>query len=312
MNTKKRILVTGGKGLVGSAIEAVSLEYQNIDFLFSNKDEFDLTNENDVKKLFKLFRPTHVIHTAAFVGGIGRNLANPAGQYYKNILINSFVTHYSYLNGIKNLVSFSSVCAFPENVKIMNENEIHNGSPHKSYFSYAYSKRLVDVQNSAYNKEYGTKYITLIPGNIYGKRDNFNLEFGHVVPSLIHKCFLAKQKQSNFNIWGDGSVFREFIYSEDIAKIAIELVLNELEIPTCIIASGNEELRIKDVVKYICDAFDYHKINWQKEKPNGQFRRQTEKKIFESIFPEFNFTSFESGIEKTVNWFNLNYPNIRK
>ena len=311
MKNQKRILVTGGNGLVGSAISQVSSNYPDVEFIFTNRTECDLTNELQVKNLYEKINPSHVIHTAAFVGGIGRNLANPAGQYYKNILMNSFVTHYAYSYGINRLISFSSICAFPENINIMSEEKLHDGAPHPSYFSYAYSKRLVDVQNQAYNKEYNTKYITLIPGNIYGKRDNFNLDYGHVIPSLIHKCYLAKLNKSYFNIWGDGSVFREFIYSEDIAKIAIELVLNEQETPTCIIASGQEELRIKDVVYSICDAFDYHKINWEIEKPMGQFKRSTNTKLLNTIFPDFIFTSFDDGIKETVNWFFENYPNIR-
>jgi len=312
MKNKKRILVTGGNGLVGSAIKQVSSNYPEIEFLFTTHTQIDLTNERDTKKLFEKLKPDYVIHTAAFVGGIGRNLASPAGQYYQNILMNSFVTHYAYLNNIKRLVSFSSVCAFPENLEIMSENKLHDGAPHQSYFSYAYSKRLVDVQNQAYNKEYGTNYCTLIPGNIYGPRDNYNLDYGHVIPSLIHKCYLAKLNQVPFKVWGDGSVYREFIYSEDIAKIAIDLVLKNGIIPTCIIASGEKETQIKEVVNMICNAFDYHNVRWEKDKPMGQLRRPTDKDIFKNIFSKFNFTSFENGIRETVGWFNQNYPNIRK
>ena len=165
--------------------------------------------------------------------------------------------------------------------------------------------------NQAYNKEYGTEYCTLIPGNIYGKSDNFNLEYGHVIPSLIHKCHLAKLDGKQFNIWGDGSVYREFIYSEDIARIAIELIISKVKLPSCVIASGDNEVQIKEVVNLICNAFNYHQINWEKEKPMGQLRRPTSKKLLNTIFPNFIFKSLDDGIKETVNWFIKNYPHIR-
>jgi len=307
-----KILVTGGNGLVGSAIRKVSVDYPDYEYIYTNRNSCDLTIESDVKNLFHKCNPNYVIHTAAFVGGIGRNLASPAGQYYQNVLMNSFVTHYAYLEKVKRLISFSSVCAFPEYLDEMTEEKLHDGAPHRSYFSYAYSKRLVDVQNQAYNAEYGTDFSTLIPGNIYGKRDNFNLEFGHVIPSLIHKCYVAKLNNKPFKIWGDGSVYREFIYSEDIAKIAIEMVIKKQNIPPCVVVSGTEEIKIKTVVEYICKAFNYNNVIWEKNKPTGQFRRPTNKKLFNSIFPTFDFVNLEKGINETVNWFINNYKYIRK
>jgi len=137
------------------------------------------------------------------------------------------------------------------------------------------------------------------------------LEYGHVIPSLIHKCYLAKLGKKPFNIWGDGSVYREFIYSEDIAKIAIELIVNDADPPACVIASGVDEIQIKEVVKTICNAFNYHRINWEKEKPMGQIRRPTNKNLFNTIFPDFIFKSLDDGIKETVAWFIKNYPNIR-
>jgi len=309
--SKKKILITGSGGLVGSAINHLSNEYPQLDYNFSEHKDHDLTKEENVKNLFFKVNPDYVIHTAAFVGGIGRNLANPAGQYYKNILMNSFVTHYAYLTEVTKLISFSSVCAFPENVSEMKEDLLHDGAPHNSYFSYAYSKRMVDVQIQAYNKEYGTKYSTVIPGNIYGERDNYNLKYGHVIPSLVHKCFLAKRDNEPFKIWGDGSVFREFLFSEDVARIVLELIIKDIDLPPCIIVSSKDETRIRDLVNIISDAFNYHNIIWEPEKPNGQYRRPTNNSVLNTLLPEFSFTELEVGIHKTVQWFMKNYPNIR-
>ena len=238
-------------------------------------------------------------------------MANPAKQYYQNILINSFVTHYAYLTGVTKLICFSSICAFPENIAEIKEDVLHHGPPHSSYFSYAYSKRMIDVQIQAYNKEYGTKYFTVIPGNIYGERDNYNLEYGHVIPSLIHKCFLAKRDNKPFKIWGDGSAYREFLYSKDVARITIELIRKDIDLPPCVIVSSKEETQIRELVNIICDAFDYHNIIWEPEKPRGQYRRPTNKNLFNILLSEFSFTELEIGIQKTVDWFINNYPNIR-
>jgi len=307
----KRLLVTGGGGLVGSAIKNISDAYSQYDLFFTTHKEHDLTQESVVKDLFERVKPDYVIHTAAFVGGIGRNLASPAQQYYQNILMNSFVIHHAYLSGVTKLISFSSICAFPDKVSIMKEGILHDGAPHSSYFSYAYSKRMVDVQIKAYNQEYGTKYCTVIPGNIYGERDNFNLEYGHVIPSLIHKCYLAKKDNKPFNIWGDGSGYREFLYSEDVARVTLELLNDELDLPPRIIVSSNEEIEIKKVVKMICNTYDYHNVVWETEKPNGQYRRPTNKHILNTLLPEFIYTDFKTGINKTVDWFNNNFPNLR-
>ena len=312
MLNKKKILVTGGGGLVGSAINYISDAYPQYDLFFSTHKEHDLTQESVVKDLFESVKPDYVIHTAAFVGGIGRNLASPAQQYYQNILMNSFVIHHAYLSGVTKLISFSSVCAFPDKVSIMKEDILHDGPPHSSYFSYAYSKRMVDVQTKAYNQEYGTKYSTVIPGNIYGERDNFNLEYGHVIPSLVHKCYLAKRDNKPFSIWGDGSVYREFLYSEDVARVTLELLNDKLDLPPTIIVSSTEEIQIKKVVKMICNAYDYHHVIWETKKPNGQYRRPTNKHILNTLLPEFIFTDLETGIQNTVDWFIENYSKIRK
>ena len=308
---KRKILVTGGGGLVGSAIKSISTEYKKFEFIFIYHNNHDLTNEAAVKSIFGKVKPDFVIHTAAFVGGIGRNIASPGQQFYRNILMNSFVTHYAYLTGVSRLLSFSSVCAFPENISEMREDCIHDGAPHDAYLSYAYSKRMVDVQIRAYNKEYGTKYCTVIPGNIYGKRDNFNLEYGHVIPSLVHKCYLAKRDNQPFVIWGDGSVYREFLYSDDVARVMVELLDKETDLPPSVIVSGKKETQIKDLVKIICDTFDYHQVVWDTNKPNGQLRRPTNKNIFEALLPDFSFTNLETGVQKTVDWFIKTYPDIR-
>jgi len=309
--SKKTILITGGTGLVGSAIKSLSEEYKNYNFVFSTHKECDLTKEEEVKNLFSKHKPNYVIHTAARVGGIGRNLETPAQQYHSNVLMNTHVIHYSHLHEVEKLIAFSSVCAFPNGATEITEDILHDGEPYPAHYSYAYAKRMVDVQIDAYKKQYGADYCSVIPGNIFGENDNFNLDDGHVVPSLVHKCFIAKRDNSALQVWGDGSPYREFLYSKDVARACLDLIESKSKLPKRVIVSGKEETQIKNLVEMICDAFDYHNVEWQTEKPNGQLRRPTNKEVFNKHLPNFDHTELRKAIKKTVSWFEKNYPNVR-
>jgi len=307
----KKVLVTGAGGLVGSAVASISAQYPHYEFVFSGHKHHDLTNEESVKALFEETQPDYVIHTAARVGGIGRNLETPAQQYYSNILMNTFVIHYAHLYGAQKLLAFSSVCAFPAGATELHEDILHDGEPYPAHYSYAYSKRMVDVQIHAYQQQYNTNFCSVIPGNIFGEHDNFNLEDGHVVPSLVHKCYLAKKNNTPLEVWGDGTAYREFLYAQDVAKACIELLGRHVELPRRIIVSGQKETQIKDLVELICDAFDYHNIKWLTDKPNGQLRRPTNKKVFNQTLAGFFYTDLRKAMKNTVGWFEEHYPNVR-
>ena len=307
----KTILVTGGNGLVGSAIKSLQDTYPNYKFVFSGHAEHNLTNELDVKRLFDETKPDYVIHTAARVGGIGRNLATPADQYYCNILMNAFVIHYAQLNGVEKLLAFSSVCAFPAGAESLHEDILHDGEPYAAHYSYAYSKRMVDVQIKAYMQQHGVNYCSVIPGNIFGENDNFNLEDGHVVPSLVHKCYKAKLEGKPLQVWGDGTPYREFLYAKDVAKACVELLEIDGKLPQRVIVSGEKETQIKDLVELVCDAFDYHNVEWLTDKPNGQLRRPTNKEVFATTLPNFEYTNLATAMKNTVEWFETSYPNVR-
>ena len=307
----KTVLITGGNGLVGSALRSLKDDYPQYNFVFSSHQEHDLINEGDVKRLFEETKPDYVIHAAARVGGIGRNLSSPAQQYYSNILMNAFVIHYAQLSGVEKLLAFSSVCAFPAGAESLHEDILHDGEPYPAHYSYAYSKRMVDVQIKAYKQQYGVNYCSVIPGNIFGENDNFNLEDGHVVPSLIHKCHKAKQEGVPLQVWGDGTPYREFLYAKDVAKACMELIELPGILPQRVIVSGERETQIKDLVKLICDAFDYHNVKWLADKPNGQLRRSTNKGVFSETLPNFEYTDLKIAMADTVKWFEENYPNVR-
>jgi GDP-L-fucose synthase len=299
-----KTLVTGGYGMVGSAMESQ---------IKLSRDICDLTNPKQTEALFRTIRPDGVIHCAGKVGGIGGN-SNYKGEYfYDNLMINTNVIEASRKAGVKNLVAFLSTCVFPDNVNYpLTVDQVHSGEPHESNYPYAYAKRMADVQIRAYREQYDINYTSIIPSNIYGPNDNFNLDHGHVMPMLIHKLYLAKKNKTDFTVWGSGEPLREFIYSKDIAKIA-EWALYNYEGTDPLIISGDEEVSIKDLVGMLVDEFKFKdKVIFDETKPDGQYRKPSDNSKIKELLPDFEYTPFEQGIKETVNWFKENYENARK
>ena len=299
-----KVLVTGGYGMVGSAMESQ---------IKLSRETCDLTNPKQTEKLFQLIKPDGVIHCAGKVGGIGGN-SNYKGEYfYDNLMINTNVIEAARKAGVKNLVAFLSTCVFPDKVKYpLTVDQIQLGEPHESNYPYAYAKRMADVQIRAYREQYGINYTSIIPSNIYGPNDNFNLNHGHVMPMLIHKLYLAKKNKTDFTVWGSGKPLREFIYSKDIAKIA-EWALFNYEGTDPLIISGDEEISIKDLVGLLVDEFKFKgKVIFDKTKPDGQLRKPSDNSKIKELMPDFEYTPFEQGIKETVNWFIENYNEARK
>jgi len=298
-----KILVTGGSGLVGSCFDNT--------IMVSSK-QYDLLDFKQTLKMFDDTQPEYVIHCAAKVGGLGGN-SNYKGDFYReNILINTNVIEAARVYGIKNLVAFLSTCIFPANVEYpLREEYLHNGPPHTSNDAYAYAKRMADVQIRAYKEQYGLNYKTVTPTNIYGPNDNFNLETGHVLPSLIHKMYLAKRDNTPMYIWGSGNPLREFIYSQDVADLTMWCLFNYNESETIILSNGFE-LSIKDVVNTLADVMEFKgDIIYQSDKPDGQLRKPTDISKIKKYLPNFQFTPIKDGLAKTVDWFYNNYPYIR-
>ena len=202
---------------------------------------------------------------------------------------------------------------FPDNISYpLTIDKIHTGEPHSSNYPYAYAKRMADIQIRAYKEQYGLNYVSVIPTNVYGPNDNFNIDNGHVLPALIHKCYLAKNNNTDFSVWGSGKPLREFIYSEDVAKLT-EWVLDEYDEDEPIIFTTSEEISIKDVVGLIVDAMGYEgKVDWQEDKPDGQYRKPSDNSKLKSYLPDFEFTPIDIGIKKSVEWFVENYEKARK
>ena len=299
-----KTLITGGYGMVGSAMESQ---------IKLSRETCDLTIPKQTESLFKTIRPDGVIHCAGKVGGIGGN-SNYKGEYfYDNLMINTNVIEASRKAGVKNLVAFLSTCVFPDDVSYpLTVDQVHSGEPHESNYPYAYAKRMADVQIRAYREQYGINYTSIIPSNIYGPNDNFNLDHGHVMPMLIHKLYLAKKNKTDFTVWGSGKPLREFIYSKDIAKIA-EWALYNYEGTDPLIISGDEEISISHLVGMLVDEFKFKgKVIFDETKPDGQFRKPSDNSLIKELLPDFKYTPFEQGIKETVSWFKENYENARK
>jgi GDP-L-fucose synthase len=296
-------LVTGGTGLVGSAIMADVKVGRN----------YDLTNPLICDSMFTEHKPTHVIHCAAKVGGLGGNMNYKGEYFHDNIMINTNVIESARKAGVTNLVSFLSTCVFPDDIEYpLTEKKIHLGEPHFSNYPYAYAKRMADIQIRAYREQYGVKYTSVIPCNIYGPNDNFSLEHGHVIPMLMHKLYLAQQRNEDFVVWGSGKPLREFIFSKDVAKLA-EWALHNYDESEPIIFSTSNEISIMDLVDLLVKEFEFKgRVIFDDSKPDGQFRKPSDNSKLKSYLPDFEFTSIEEGIRETVYWFKENYDRARK
>jgi GDP-L-fucose synthase len=312
-----KILVTGGNGLVGSAIKAISFLYEKHDFVFISSKDCDLTNYNETFNLFEKIKPDYVIHLAACVGGLFKNIKQKVNMFETNILINLNVLKCSHEHKVKKVVSCLSTCIFPDNTTYpINESMLHNGPPHFSNDAYAYAKRMLEIQSRAYQEQYGDNFICVIPTNIYGENDNFSLEDGHVIPALIHKCYKAKKEKEHFVVSGSGKPLRQFIYSKDLAKLIIWSLFEYNEKDSIILSVGEkDEISIKDVATLIAKELNYeYMMKFDETKPDGQFKKTADntKLMSYNNLSNFRFIKIEDGLRSTIEWFIKNYANCRK
>lgn len=296
-------LVTGGTGMVGTAIQAD---------LKIGRNDCDLTDWHAVNAFFEEHQPEEVIHCAAKVGGIWGNMQYKGDFFRDNILMNTHVIEAARLHGVKRLVAFLSTCVFPDDVTYpLSEGQIHLGPPHTSNDAYAYAKRMTDVQIRAYRQQYNLQYVSVIPTNIYGPNDLFDLENGHVVPSLIHRCYQAREQGKDLEVWGSGTPLREFIYAEDVARLS-EWALEHYQEDEPIIFSTSTETSIKELVEMVVELLHFKgKLIWRTDKPDGQFRKPSDNSKLKKYLPNFQYTPLYEGLKKTIAWFEEHYPLIR-
>ncbi|XP_066479908.1 GDP-L-fucose synthase isoform X2 [Tiliqua scincoides] len=314
----QRILVTGGTGLVGRAIKQVVSDgggRPNEEWIFVSSKDADLTNAAETKALFEKHKPTHVIHLAAMVGGLFRNLKYNLDFWRRNVHINDNVLHSAYEVGVHKVVSCLSTCIFPDKTTYpIDETMIHNGPPHNSNFGYSYAKRMIDVQNRGYFEQYGCRFTAVIPTNVFGPHDNYNIEDGHVLPGLIHKVYLAKQNGTALTVWGTGKPRRQFIYSLDLARLFLWVLREYDEVEPIILSVGEEdEVSIREAAECIVGAMGFQgEVLFDTTKSDGQFKKTASNSKLKKYLPDFKFTPFSQAVKETCDWFCSNYDTARK
>jgi GDP-L-fucose synthase len=305
-----KILVTGGTGMVGKALENI-LGNKGV---YAGRNLCNFKNLEKTIELLKDTKPSAVIHLAARVGGVKENKDHMAEFYYDNMMINMNVLHGSHITKVPKVVSLLSTCIFPDTVKYpLTEEKIHNGEPHHTNFGYAYAKRMLDVQSRSYRRQYGSRFITAVPNNLYGNNDNFHLTQSHVIPAMIRKIYEAKiNHQKTVKLWGDGTPLREFTHVSDIARILLFLVESyEEESPINI---GNiEETSILTLAETIAILLEYEgELVWDTRFPNGQHQKPSSNNKLKLLgWNTDDYVSLKEGLRETCSWFVKNYPKVR-
>lgn len=318
MSEKKRVLVTGGSGLVGNGIKSAWEKESRDDeefFWMSSKDA-DLTDKDSTRKMFEKVQPTHVIHLAAKVGGLYGNMKANLEFFRINMAINDNVLSLSHEFKVKKVVSCLSTCIFPDKTTYpIDETMVQNGPPHTSNYGYSYAKRMIDVMNKGYNQQYGCHFTSVIPTNVFGAHDNFNLEESHVIPGLVAKLYQCTKNEEHtpFTVWGTGKARRQFVWSQDLGRLFLWVLREYQETePIILSVSEEEEKSIKEAAESVAKAYGF-KGEWLYDttRSDGQFKKTASNEKLKKLLPEWEFTPFDEAIQETVNWYKANYENAR-
>lgn len=314
----KKVIVTGGAGFLGSFVTAKLKERGATDIYIPTIEEYNLVDPNDIRRLYDLtlkdFDPKNVviIHLAAHVGGIGANREHPAEFFYDNLMMGVELMHQAWQRGVGKFVAIGTVCAYPKFTPVpFKEDDLWNGYPEETNAPYGLAKKMMLVQAQAYRQQYGFNAIFLLPVNLYGPRDNFNLQTSHVIPALIRKALEAKDRgDKELKVWGDGSPTREFLFVEDAADgivTAAEKYNGDLPVN---LGSGYE-ISIKNLAEMIVKQTGFEgKLVWETDKPNGQPRRGLDVSRAKELFGWSAQVPFEEGMKRTIEWFKENRKRI--
>lgn len=298
------ILCTGSSGFLGTHLVKL-LRAKGCAVFAPPHSKYDLTQLDAVKAVYDECSPEIVIHLAARVGGIGANKRYPAYFFYENLQMGVNLMHEAWARGVKKFVLISTVCSYPKDADIpFRESEIWNGYPEPTNAPYGLAKKALMVMAQAYRAQFGFNAITLIPTNLYGPGDSFDLEMGHVIPAIIRKCVTAKQNGDNeIVLWGDGTPTREFLYVEDCAR-GIYLAMKRYDKGSPVNLGSGDEVSIASVASMIAEATRFNgRIVWDKDKPNGQPRRKVSTRLAEKEFGFEAKVQFAEGIARTVKWY---------
>jgi len=299
-----QVLVTGGGGFLGSYL-VERLRGRGIEPFVARRREYDLVSPADTERLFADAKPEVVFHLAAEVGGIGANRANPGRYWYANQAMGLNVLEQSRVAEVQKLVLIGTTCSYPKHTPIpFSEEDLWNGFPEESNAPYGVAKKSLLVVARGYREQYGLNAVYLIPSNLYGPRDRFDLETSHVIPGMIRKMSeAADRSEREVVLWGDGSPTREFLYVEDCAE-GIDLAAQHYEGDEPVNLGTGDEISIRELAELIADVTGYAgEITWDLSKPNGQPRRRLDVSKAEALFGFRARTPLREGIEHTVAWY---------
>jgi GDP-L-fucose synthase len=295
-----RVLVTGGSGFLGSHL-LERLEAEGHDVVAPRSREYDLQRADDAERLFADTRPEVVYHLAALAGGIGANRAEPGRFWYANLVMGAYVLEQSRLHDVGKVVMLGTICEYPKFAPVpFREEELWNGYPEETNAPYGIAKKAHLVGGRAYRDQYGMDVVHLLPVNLYGPRDNFDLETSHVIPALIRKMTAGDE---NVVLWGDGSPTREFLYVEDAAD-GIALAGARYDDPDPVNLGSGNEISIRDLAELIAELTGFDgQIEWDDTKPNGQPRRKLDVTRARDRFGFQAHTPLRDGLENTIAWY---------
>jgi len=303
-----RIVVTGGAGFLGSIVVEKLRQRGADEILVPRREQFDLTHESDVARMYAEMRPDVVFHLAAEVGGIGANMRNPGRYFFANMAMALHLIEHARQKGLGKFVQIGTICAYPKMTPVpFHESDLWNGYPEETNAPYGIAKKAAMVMLDGYNRQYGLKSTYVLPVNLYGAGDNFNANTSHVIPALIKKCVEAADASAgHIDCWGTGSASREFLYVDDAAEGVIRAA-EVLDTPEPINLGSGREILIRDLVALIAKLSGFKgEIRWDASKPDGQPRRCLDVSRAASILGWSSKIEFETGIATTIDWYRTN------
>lgn len=304
----RRVIVTGGAGFLGRFVVERLRGYDDVTIVVPRQKEYDLVEQSEIKRLLDDVKPDLIIHLAAVVGGIGINQKNPGKFFYDNLMMGVQLIEQARLHGVAKFVALGTVCAYPKFTPTpFKEDDLWAGYPEETNAPYGLAKKMMLVQSQSYREQYGFNSIFLLPANLYGPGDNFDLESSHVIPALIRKCVEAREAGEPFiNAWGTGAASREFLYVEDCAEAIVRAAAIYDESEPVNIGTGSE-IQIRDLTQLIARLTGFHgEIRWQHDRPDGQPRRRLDVTRAQEKFGFRAQTLLEDGLRRTIEWYESN------
>jgi GDP-L-fucose synthase len=300
-----RVVLTGGAGFLGKHVEAELRRVGAEDITIPRSKDYDLRLQTDVSRLYADANPDVVIHLAAVVGGIGANQLHPGSFFYDNLSMGIHLIEEARRVGVAKFVAIGTICAYPKHTPVpFKEADLWDGYPEETNAPYGLAKKMLLVQLQAYREEYGFKGVYLLPVNLYGPGDNFDLETSHVIPAMIRKFLAAKERgDREVSLWGDGSPTREFLYAADAAAGIVLAAEKYVDSEPVNLGSG-VEISIGDLAEWVSEATGYSgKIAWDTTRPNGQPRRCLDTSLAKRAFGFEARMDLKEGIRQTVEWY---------